>query len=261
MMRRSVINADLINANRERERLDQLLHAVNKAAAVLLSPDNKESFETALKDGMEILADCIDVDRVYIWKNEMINGVLCCKQQIQWLSAIGAQIGFIPREKIFPYSDFSEWQETFSRDECINGPVRNMSAEIQALLKSWKIQSLLMIPVHLQDNFWGFICFDDCHQERVFSNEEVNILRSASLMMVNALNRNLQAARIIEAHERVQLMLDATPLCCSLWDKDLNIIQCNEEAIKFFHMKNKQEFLEKFFELSRSTSLTGSFLR
>jgi signal transduction histidine kinase/DNA-binding response OmpR family regulator/PAS domain-containing protein len=250
IMRRYVNNADLADATRERERLDQLLLAVNKTAAVLLSSDSEDFFETSLRDGMEILADCIDVDRIYIWKNEMKDGVLCCEQQVEWLSAMGKQIGHIPIERIFTYADISEWIEVFLRDECINGPVGEMPRKTQAFFDPWRVLSILMIPVHLQDHFWGFVCFDDCHQERVFTNEEINILRSASLMMVNALNRNLQAAIIIDAHERLQLMLDAMPLCCSLWDKDLNIIQCNEEAVKFFHMKNKQEYIDKFFELS-----------
>jgi len=250
LMRRFFTNADLVDATRDRERLDQLLLAVNKTAAVLLSSDSEEFFETSLRDGMEILADCIDVDRIYIWKNEMRDGVICCEQQVEWLSAMGKQIGHIPIEKIFAFADISEWTEVFFRDECINGPVSGMPLKTQSFFEPWKVLSILMIPVHLQDNFWGFVCFDDCHQERVFTDEEINILRSASLMMVNALNRNMQAAIIIDAHERLQLMLDAMPLCCSLWDKDLNIIQCNEEAVKFFHMKNKQEYIKKFFELS-----------
>jgi signal transduction histidine kinase/DNA-binding response OmpR family regulator/PAS domain-containing protein len=249
IMRRFVNNADLADATREREWLDQLLLAVNKTAAVLLSSDNEDFFETSLRDGIEILADCIDVDRVYIWKNEIKDGVLCCEQQIEWLSAIGLQ-NHIPKERNFTYTDIPEWYDIFLGDECVNGPVSGMSVTMQTFLKQWDLKSILIIPVHLQDHFWGFVCFDDCRQERVFPDEVINILRSASLMMVSALNRNLQAAIIIDAHERLQLMLDAMPLCCSLWDKDLNIIQCNEEAVKFFHMKNKQEYLEKFFELS-----------
>jgi len=53
-----------------------------------------------------------------------------------------------------------------------------------------------------------------------------------------------------EADERVRLMLDATPFCCSLWDKNFNIIECNEAAVTLFKLKNKQEFTDRFYELS-----------
>ncbi len=64
--------------------------------------------------------------------------------------------------------------------------------------------------------------------------------------------RELKAttAKMREADERTQLMLDATPLCCNLWDTNFNNIDCNQEAVKLFELSSKQEYLERFFELS-----------
>ncbi len=53
-----------------------------------------------------------------------------------------------------------------------------------------------------------------------------------------------------EAEERTQIMLDATPLCCNLWDENFNNIDCNLEAVKLFELKDKKEYLDRFFELS-----------
>jgi len=57
-------------------------------------------------------------------------------------------------------------------------------------------------------------------------------------------------AKIYETEARVQLMLDSTPLCCNLWDVSFNIIECNQEAVKLFDLSGKDEYLERFFELS-----------
>ena len=57
-------------------------------------------------------------------------------------------------------------------------------------------------------------------------------------------------AKMRENDELVQLMLDATPLCCNLWDESFNTIECNQEAVKLFDLADKQEYLERFFELS-----------
>ncbi len=64
--------------------------------------------------------------------------------------------------------------------------------------------------------------------------------------------RELKAtmAKMREADERTQVMLDATPLCCNLWNKDLQNIDCNQEAVKLFELSSKQEYLDRFFELS-----------
>ncbi|MDR1691959.1 MAG: response regulator [Oscillospiraceae bacterium] len=64
--------------------------------------------------------------------------------------------------------------------------------------------------------------------------------------------RELKAAaeKLREADERTQIMLDATPLCCTLINRDLQIIDCNNEAVNLFELSSKQEFIERFPELS-----------
>lgn len=50
----------------------------------------------------------------------------------------------------------------------------------------------------------------------------------------------------VRGHERGQLMLDAIPLCCCLFDSDLRMIECNREAVDFLRCKNKEEALNCF---------------
>jgi signal transduction histidine kinase/CheY-like chemotaxis protein len=102
----------------------------------------------------------------------------------------------------------------------------------------------------LDGDFWGFFSIDDCRRERTFSDEEISILTSAGLMMSTAVNRNMQTVKMREADERTQIMIDSAPFCALFWDKDLNIIDCNQEAINLFELSDKQEFIDKFFRLS-----------
>ncbi len=60
----------------------------------------------------------------------------------------------------------------------------------------------------------------------------------------------LDVTELREADERVRLMLDSMPLCCNFWDKDFRNIDCNEAAAKLFDLSSKQEYLDRFFELS-----------
>ncbi|MCL2440716.1 MAG: ATP-binding protein [Treponema sp.] len=53
-----------------------------------------------------------------------------------------------------------------------------------------------------------------------------------------------------EAEERARIMIDAAPFCTFFWDKNLRIIDCNQEAVKMFELSGKQEFIEKFAQLS-----------
>jgi diguanylate cyclase (GGDEF)-like protein/PAS domain S-box-containing protein len=61
--------------------------------------------------------------------------------------------------------------------------------------------------------------------------------------------RKLQAEKRA-ADERTQIMLDATPLACSFWDEESRLVDCNQESVRLFGLTSKQEFLDRFFELS-----------
>ena len=56
-------------------------------------------------------------------------------------------------------------------------------------------------------------------------------------------------AKIKEQETRIQIMLDATPLCCTIWDENYNLVDCNNECIRFFNFASKQDFIENFTRL------------
>ena len=257
----SKYNAVLIEAAQERERQDQLLQAVNRTAAVLLSSTDEVDFEASLQEGMEIMGHCMDVDRIYIWKKENIDGAPHYVQKYQWMNDLGRQKNPVSIANRYLSSYTQDWEENFIRNECVNKPIREMRAETQELLKSHGVRSILNIPVYLQDHFWGFVDFDDCHKERIFSEEETSILKSSSLMMVSAIEKNVQDIFVRDAHERLSQVLDANPLYCNLFDSQHNAIFCNEESLKLFDVKTKEEYLRRFWDLSPKYQPDGQLSR
>ncbi|MDR1755011.1 MAG: response regulator [Eubacterium sp.] len=70
-----------------------------------------------------------------------------------------------------------------------------------------------------------------------------------------------QNEMIRKEYERIQLMMDATPLASRLWDKDYNLIECNEAAVKLFNLKDKQEYINRYYELSPKYQSDGQETR
>ena len=56
-------------------------------------------------------------------------------------------------------------------------------------------------------------------------------------------------AEMREKDELAQMMLDANPLGCQIWDENLNTIDCNMAVATMFGFKSKQEYLDRFFEV------------
>ena len=188
------------------QRNRELLHAVNSTATILLASDEGNDFHETLQKGLEYMGSCVDVDFIEIWQNEKIEDGYHAVLRHRWQSP------YVLEEKqridinIFPYNDTDGWYEKFLAGECIEGPVAELSCEDQEFLSPFDIKSTLIIPLFVQNEFWGISCIDDCRMERRFTVEELDILRSGSLMIVNAINRNAERAELrnaITEHKKI----------------------------------------------------------
>jgi signal transduction histidine kinase/DNA-binding response OmpR family regulator/ABC-type amino acid transport substrate-binding protein len=188
-------------------RQDHLLHTVNDAASLLLASD-ADQFNDAIYKGMEMMAQSVSAHRLYIWKNQGPEGAHRYRLIFWWLDkeiARRQDIGHIniPQESPF-ITEFPEWETKFAAGECVNSPVKDCSLPEQERLGRYAIKSILAVPVFLQDAFWGFIGFDDCHRERYFSSDEEAILRSGSLLLANAVMRNETTQALEQSMEQAK---------------------------------------------------------
>ncbi|MCL2215883.1 MAG: ATP-binding protein [Defluviitaleaceae bacterium] len=56
---------------------------------------------------------------------------------------------------------------------------------------------------------------------------------------------------------RLKAMLDASPMICTIFDEDLKAIDINQEAAKILQLSNKQEYIDRFWELSPAIQPDG----
>jgi signal transduction histidine kinase len=60
----------------------------------------------------------------------------------------------------------------------------------------------------------------------------------------------LISQRLKNAEERTGIMLNALPMCCAFWDGKGDLTDCNLEALRLFGLKDKTEFLTRFYKLA-----------
>jgi len=180
------------------EQHDLLFNAVNNAIMVLLESDI-DGFDNALWRSMGVLAEAIGVDRVRIWKNYRVKGKLYCTQYHEWSEGAEPSQGKSITIHV-PYDeDLPGWEEKLSKNDCINCLVRDLPASDRKRFVSQGILSILIVPVFLRGDFWGFVGFNDCHHERVFHVNEETALRSASLLIASALLRHEMTRELTDA--------------------------------------------------------------
>ncbi|MDR2925085.1 MAG: GAF domain-containing protein [Azoarcus sp.] len=242
----------------EIEYRDNLLRTVNVAASILLNTTDDENIENVLEESMKRLGQSIDVDRVQLWRNEMVDDTLFFVLNYEWKSDFSKNLTPVSVGMRFPYNAMPGWKEKFLRGESINSSFSALSPVEQNLFEPYSIKSIVISPLFINDCFWGFFCFNDCRRERHFLEDEVNILCSAALMMATAVERGAQAASVREAHKRIRLLINATPLGFNLWDRNLNNIETNDTTIQLFGVKTQKEYLERFFDLQPEYQPDGS---
>jgi len=84
---------------------------------------------------------------------------------------------------------------------------------------------------------------------KFFIISAVVLLLLLVLLAILFINNARKKKEILEVNKRARLMLEATPLICTLWDKDFKLYDCNEEVAKLFGLKDKREFIDRFDEL------------
>ena len=185
-------NADSLSlAFTEKEGQTKILNAVNDMATVLFSAENDSVFRAIMPKGMKLMAECMDIDRVYIWQNRVVDGLLRFELIHEWLGDTN-HIGKPVRigHSLSYTRDAPVWYERFLKNEYICGPVADLSDNERTILERSGVKSVLAVPVFLHGRFWGFVSFDHCRTEGTLSQDEINILRSGSLIIASAINRN-----------------------------------------------------------------------
>ncbi len=147
----------------------------------------------------------LDVDRVYIFENGTSpTGESLCSQRYEWTAAAASAQLDNPELQNVPYAEvLPSWVAPLSSGKPIQGPPRDFPSPARELLESQDIQSLLVCPITVGGEWWGFVGFDDCRTERQWPPMEVSVLQALS----NALAGSLRHARLRNMLSGVQSQL------------------------------------------------------
>ena len=217
------------------QRRDRLLAAANDAANVLLMATSRD-FDQSVLEVLHILGSVTKVDRVYVWKNEWFDGEMYTTQVYEWSPNVPPQQGNEYTVRVKAQDAIPDWEECLTAGECINGIVRNMSPAEQAQLTPQGIVSILVAPVMFRGQFWGFIGFDDCRNERTWSGTEVGILKSIGMLIASAVQRKQAEADLMQERQTLNWILETSPVAV-ITTQDGKIHQLNKRGASLFALQ------------------------
>ncbi|CAM4533298.1 GAF domain-containing protein [Myxococcus xanthus] len=181
----------------------------SKAFAAIMNVSQlllERGFETAtVSEALGQVGVALDVDRVYIFENATSpTGELLCNQRYEWTAAAASAQLDNPELQNVPYSEvMPSWVAPLSSGKAVQGPPRAFPSPARELLEAQDIRSLLVCPITVGGEWWGFVGFDDCRTERKWPPTEVSVLQALS----NALAGSLRHARLRSMLSGVQSQL------------------------------------------------------
>ncbi|MBD2299909.1 MULTISPECIES: EAL domain-containing protein [Nostocales] len=175
-------------AEAELRQRDRLLQAVAEAANYLLVEMN---YETGIDKALAVLGEAAKADRAYLFKNHRHSdtGEMALSLQFFWTRTNLTASRFHWQNQLYQSSELARWYGTLSCGKSISGNIREFPVAEQKLLAKDGIQSLLLVPLRLEDEFWGCIGLADCTSERTWSRHEESTLLTMAASISGAWQR------------------------------------------------------------------------
>ncbi|MFN4217970.1 MAG: PAS domain S-box protein [Candidatus Bipolaricaulia bacterium] len=225
-------------------RREQVLHAVAQAAERLLSTS---SWKACANDILQGLGQATRVSRVYIFENHYSElGTLVTSQRFEWAApGISPQIDN-PALQNFDYEQggFHRWVELMSRGEAVVGLVREFPHTEQEVLAAQQIKSILCVPIFVQNAWWGFIGFDECVSERLWSDAEIDALRTAAHIIGLAIEQESSQELLRASEARYRSLFESVPIGLYRSTPDGRILDANDALVRMLGYPSKEALLQ-----------------
>ena len=176
-------------------------------AAFINSLLENELNDKALFKTFEVIAKAVNADRMYYFGADKApeTGEILISQKVEWCSEKTSSQLDNPELQNIPLKTLAE----------INGPLTRkipftttfsqlLDGELKDIFLDQEIKSMLLIPIFVEDNLYGFIGFDDCTTERSWNEEEITFLKSLTQNLTNAFEKREALLRVKRKEEDIK---------------------------------------------------------
>jgi PAS domain S-box-containing protein len=212
-------------------RRDRLLEAVAQASNFLLATDD---MVVAVNEALKIVGKATQADRAYIFWNHAHpeTGKPATSQRYYWAASTHEESLYDDMQNREWHAEgLTDWYDTLRTGNSIVGPISRFSEPERRLLESFGMKSLLLVPIFIDQNeFWGFVGFDDRNSEREWLPEEVAVLRLMSASVGAAITRQNVEDTLRREHAIADTLREVGMVLTSTLDLDEVLKRLLEQA-------------------------------
>ncbi len=217
---------------------------------MLLSSEDTVAFNDTLDNCLKYLCEVTKRNRIYIWQRHLSEtDEIYWTQRYESLRNAPPQYSGIKSEK-HTQKALMSLSNMIDKTYYIERSISDFTGREREILEAESIKSFIIAPINIKGKNWGLIGIDDCEDGLPFTQDERYVLQISGFLFASAIERMETLAKLHELDNRTQAMLNATPICCDLWNRDFQLIDCNDATMRFFRVPDRKTFMDNFHRLS-----------
>lgn len=187
-------------------RRELMMSAISFAATEFLQ---EPAWEPSVPGVLEKIGSAADVSHIYVFINYMdqkntLHTSLC----YEWTAPETqshikeTSLQHLPLQQ----SGLGRWEKEFQQGRHISGQIKDLPLQEQNLFSATESQSILAFPIMVEDQWWGFIMFDECGFKRYWTDMEVKALQTLASIFGSAETRAKTQQKLVRRQNALSLM-------------------------------------------------------
>lgn len=202
----------------QRFKLEKLLRQQVLLSNVAVELNTLSSFDEKVNNSLKIIGEHLGISRLYIFENTP--DISATSNTFEWCAeGISPQIEEL---QDIPYNDtIPSWKHMLMNEGIVYSEnIYNLPEDVVAVLEPQGIKSIVVLPITVDNSFFGFIGFDECVQNRHWEQSELELLRTLANIISNAYERKRIEENLQKSEQENRAIIDAIPDFIFIHDKE-----------------------------------------
>jgi len=223
---------------------------------------NSRNINDVFADVLIIIGNATKSSRAYYYENDLETNLI--SQKHRWLRNNLTLTENNEKLQNLPHSFFEDLLDPLLSNKVYTAITRKVKNEsLKTKLEQLDVVSIILFPIFVKNKFHGFLGFDDVDQERIWTDDEINILHNLATNVSLTIEKIYNEHSIQESEEKFRLLANNIPGTVYLSKNDPNWtkIYLNDEIEKLTgypkadFLENRLHFIDLIYEEDKARTL------
>ena len=164
------------------------------------------SLDRFLDCSLTDIGKTLGVSLLYIFENSIDSGTL--SNTHEWCAE-----GITPQKeglKKIPTNELNWWVDILKQNKviCYSDIEDIADEEVKGILRPHNILSILVVPLIVDNQYFGFVGFDDCNERRTWPEEDIEIIMSISRIISGTIGRQQAEVALFESEKKYRTLFE-----------------------------------------------------